>query len=572
MTAIDWLVTIGTIVLIVAYGAWRTRGVRTMEGYLRGDNDLSWTTVGLSVMATQASAITFLSTPGQGYEDGLRFVQFYLGLPIAMVLLSALIVPRYFQLRVLTAYEYLERRFDKKNRQLAALLFLVQRGLAAGITLYAPAIILSAILDWPLRWTILAMGSLVIVYTVSGGTKAVSQTQKHQMVVMLLGMVLALILVLSNLPNDVSITDALRVAAVHGKLNAIDFGLNLESRYTFWSGITGGLFVAMAYFGTDHSQVQRYLSGKSIAESRLGLLFNGILKVPMQFLILLVGVLVFVFYQFVAPPLFFDQATEKRVAQTEHAARYEQLLTDHERIFSEKRDWTIRYLNEADSGSAQTSVAQQEMVRLFAESKSVRETAKKVIAEAIPGAETKDSDYIFLTFVLAWVPIGLVGLLVAVILCAAMSSVAGELSALGACMTVDFYRRSWNTTATNHHYLVVSKGFTILFGVLAIAFASFASLLDNLIQAVNILGSLFYGTVLGMFLAGFFVRTARATPVFFAAIVSELVVLLMFFFTDVGFLWYNVTGCVTVLVLSALPFRNETTTNGGGNEQGATVG
>lgn len=572
MSALDWVVTIGTIVFIVAYGAWRTRGVRTMEGYLRGDNDLSWMTVGLSVMATQASAITFLSTPGQGYEDGLRFVQFYLGLPIAMILLSAFVVPRYFQLRVLTAYEYLERRFDKKNRQLAALLFLVQRGLAAGITLYAPAIILSAILDWPLRWTIWAMGSLVVIYTVSGGTKAVSQTQKHQMVIMLLGMVLALVLVLLNLPDDVSITHALHVAAAHGKLNAINFGFDLESRYTFWSGITGGLFVAMAYFGTDHSQVQRYLSGKSIAESRLGLLFNGILKVPMQLMILFTGVMVFVFHQFVAPPLFFDQATEKRVVQTEFAQQYEQLLADHDRIFSEKRDWTLRYLSELETDDPIAAQSQQEILRLAAESKQLRETAKKVIADAIPGAETKDSDYIFLTFVLSWVPIGLVGLLVAVILSAAMSSVAGELSALGACLTVDFYRRSWNTKASNHHYLVVSKWFTVLFGLLAIAFASFASLLDNLIQAVNILGSLFYGTVLGMFLAGFFIKKASATPVFLAAILSEIIVLCMFFFTDVGFLWYNVTGCVTVVVLAALATRNATTTNGDANGTGATVG
>ena len=551
MSALDWVVMLGTIFGIVAYGAWKTRHVATTEGYLRGDNELHWSTVGLSVMATQASAITFLSTPGQGFDDGMRFVQFYLGLPIAMVFVSAVMVPRYFRQRVFTAYELLEDRFDRKTRQLAAFLFLIQRGLAAGITIYAPAIILSTLLGWPLDATNLAIGLVVIVYTVLGGTKAVSQTQKHQMVVMLGGMVVALILVVQRLPTGVSLNDAVHVAGALGRMNVIDFSLDLNSRYTFWSGITGGLFLAMAYFGTDQSQVQRYLSGRSIAQSRLGLLFNGLLKIPMQFLILFIGVMVFVFYVFVEPPVFFNEAARQAALRTEHAPALVAVEQAHTRVFEARRDAAERYLAARDAGDAAAETdARATMVALTAEDRGLRDDARAVIAQAVPGAETKDTDYIFLGFVLGFLPAGLVGLLVAVILSAAMSSTASELSALGSTTTVDFWRRSFRPQASDAQTLRASKLFTVGWGLVAVAFATFASLLDNLIQAVNILGSLFYGAILGLFLSAFFQKSARGGGAFWAALVAEAVVLGLFFLTDIGFLWYNVVGCLGVLLLA----------------------
>lgn len=551
MSALDWTVMLATILGIVAYGAWRTRNVRTAAGFLRGDNELHWTTVGLSVMATQASAITFLSTPGQGFDDGMRFVQFYLGLPIAMVILSAVVVPRYFRLRVFTAYQLLEDRFDRKTRQLAAFLFLVQRGLAAGITIYAPAIILSTLLGWPLDATNLAIGLIVIVYTVLGGTQAVSQTQKHQMVVMLGGMVVALILVLARLPEHVSVGDAMHVAGALGRMNVIDLSFDMDSRYTLWSGLTGGLFLAMAYFGTDQSQVQRYLSGRSIAQARLGLLFNGILKIPMQFLILFIGVMVFVFYVFVQPPVFFNTPAREAAHRTALAPELERVEEAHTRVFEARRDATERFLAARDAGDVSAEgAARAEMVALTAQDKELRDEARAVIAKAVPGAETKDTDYVFLGFVLAFLPEGLVGLLVAVILSAAMSSTASELSALGTTTTVDFWQRSFRPAASDSHVLRASKLFTVAWGLLAVAFATFASLLDNLIQAVNILGSLFYGAILGLFLSAFFQKSARGGGAFWAALVAEAVVLGLFAFSDVGFLWYNVAGCGLVLLLA----------------------
>lgn len=553
MSALDWVVMLGTIFGIVAYGAWKTRNVRTVEGYLRGDNELPWYTVGLSVMATQASAITFLSTPGQGFDDGMRFVQFYLGLPIAMVILSAVVVPRYFRLRVYTAYEFLESRFDKRTRQLAAFLFLVQRGLAAGITIYAPAIILSTILGWSLNITSMAIGLVVIVYTVLGGTKAVSQTQKHQMIVMLSGMVAALVMVVVKLPDHVSFNDAVHVAGAFGRMNVVDFSFDLNNRYTFWSGLTGGLFLALAYFGTDQSQVQRYLSGRSIAQARLGLLFNGLLKVPMQFLILFIGVMVFVFYQFVEPPVFFNEAARTQAAETAYAGELAAVEAAHSDAFRAKREAVDEYVSARHAGDeALEEAARAKMQTLSGRAKELRGEAKEIIARAVPGAETRDTDYIFLSFVMKFLPIGVVGLLVAVILSAAMSSTASELSALGSTTTVDFYKRSFRPNADDAHYLRASKLFTVGWGLLAVAFATFASLLDNLIQAVNILGSLFYGTILGIFLAAFFMKRVRAAGVFWAAIISEALVLSMFFLSDVGFLWYNVVGCAGVMMLAPL--------------------
>ena len=553
MSALDWAVLFGTLAAIVLYGIWKTRGPSSMTDYVHGGYRDRWLTIGLGVMATQASAITFLSMPGQAYEDGMRFLQFYFGLPIAMVILSVAFIPRFYRLRVLTAYEYLEGRFDLKTRQLAAFLFLLQRGLSAGITIYAPAIVLSKVLGWPLNLTCVVIGGLVILYTVAGGTRAVSQTQRHQMVVMLGGMVVAFVVIVHRLPADLSFRHAVSLAGTLGKMNVVDFSPSLGNRYTFWSGLAGGGFLAMAYFGTDQSQVQRYLSGKSVTESRLGLLFNGLLKVPMQFLILFVGVMVFVFYQFNQPPLFFNESELARVAQTSRAPEMQALEAEHRVAFARKRVEVMHLAAALDAGDAPAIVDARSRVRAAAAgAEAIREKARTLIAAAVPRPEIHDGDYVFLSFVMANLPRGLIGLLLAVILCAAMSSTASELTALGGCTVVDFYRRSFRQDATDAHYLRVAKIATGIWGLLAVAFAGFASLVDNLIQAVNILGSLFYGTILGIFLAAFFFRRLRATPVFVAAIVSELLVVSLWLGTKIGFLWFNVIGCGAVLILSSL--------------------
>jgi SSS family transporter len=553
VSRLDWVVLFGTLAAIVAYGIWKTRGPSSMTDYVHGGYRDRWLTIGLGVMATQASAITFLSMPGQAYEDGMRFLQFYFGLPIAMVILSVAFIPRFYKLRVLTAYEYLEGRFDLKTRQLAAFLFLLQRGLSAGITIYAPAIVLSKVLGWPLNLTCVVIGGLVILYTVAGGTRAVSQTQRQQMVVMLGGMVVAFVVIVHKLPADLSFRHAVSLAGTLGKMNVVDFSPDLGNRYTFWSGLAGGGFLAMAYFGTDQSQVQRYLSGKSVTESRLGLLFNGLLKVPMQFLILFVGVMVFVFYQFNAPPLFFNESELARVAQTSRAPEMQALEVEHRLAFARKRVEVSRLAAALDTGDAPAIADARSRVRAAAAgTEAIREKARRLIAAAVPRPEIHDGDYVFLSFVMANLPRGLIGLLLAVILCAAMSSTASELTALGGCTVVDFYRRSFRPEATDAHYLRVAKIATGVWGLLAVAFAGFASLVDNLIQAVNILGSLFYGTILGIFLAAFFFRRLRATPVFVAAIVSELLVVGLWLGTKIGFLWFNVIGCGAVLLLSLL--------------------
>ncbi|HEX8701114.1 MAG TPA: sodium:solute symporter [Myxococcaceae bacterium] len=551
MTLLDWLVLVGTTAFIVVWGIWKTRGASSTEEYLRGNYEMRWTTIGLSVMATQASAITFLSVPGQAYEDGMRFVQFYFGLPLAMVIISAVFIPIYYRLKVLTAYEYLESRFDLKTRLLGAFLFLVQRGLASGITLYAPAIILSTLLGWPLEPTILIMGGVVILYTVSGGSKAVSQTQKQQMVVMMGGMVVAAIVIVWRLPEHVSFGRAVDVAGAYGRLNVVSFDFNFQDRYNFWSGITGGLFLSLSYFGTDQSQVGRYLSGRSITESRLGLLFNGVLKIPMQFLILFVGILVFVFYQFSTPPLLFNDSLRTRVQATEQAGEFAAIESKWTQAHTAKQAEVERYLTALDSGDSVTEATARERLKEASKATdALRKDAKAVVSRALPKAETKDSDYIFITFVKNWLPSGLFGLLIAVILAAAMSSIASELTALGATTTVDFYRRVIRRDASDRQVLFASKGFTILWGVVAIAFASFASLLDNLIQAVNILGSIFYGTVLGLFLVAFFLKHVRGNAVFIAALISQTTVVVLFLTSSIGYLWYNVIGCTLVVALS----------------------
>jgi SSS family transporter len=550
MSAIDWAVLAATVLLIVGYGAWKTRGKQTAESYLRGGHETKWHTIGLSIMATQASAITFLSMPGQAYEDGLGFVQFYFGLPVAVVILCATIVPLYYRLKVYTAYEYLESRFDLKTRLLTAFLFMLGRGLAAGLSIYAPSIILSTMLGWPLTATTLAIGVAVILYTVSGGTRAVSYTQTGQMAVMLGGMALAAVFVVLRLPADVSLRDALGIAGALGKMNVVDLSARFDTRYTLWSGLGGGMFVALAYFGTDQSQVQRYLSGASLAESRLGLLFNGLVKVPMQFLILFVGVLVFAFYQFQRPPLIFNQAEVTRV-QTRHGPEWASL----EGSYAQARDAKQRGV-EAWLASGGSAAAKEELRQADAAERDVREGAKKLVASTHPRGQPNDSDYIFISFIVKHFPAGLVGLLIAVIFCAAMSATASALNALSTTTAIDFYKRLYKPQGTEAELLFAAKGFTVFWGAAAVAFAVFASQLDNLIQAVNILGSIFYGPMLGVFLVGFFVKGVKGTAAFWATVVAQGVVVAVFAASSIGYLWYNVIGCAVVLLLApALSLR-----------------
>lgn len=553
MSILDWIVLFGTLGFIVIYGIWKTRGEKDIEGYFLGDNSMKWWTIGLSVMATQASAITFLSTPGQAYESGMGFIQFYFGLPIAMVILCITVIPIYYRLKVYTAYEYLENRFDLKTRTLAAFLFLVQRGLAAGITIYAPAIILSSILGWDLNYTIILIGVLVILYTMSGGTKAVSQTQQQQMAVIMTGMFVTFFTLIYLLPDDISFGEAVKVAGEMGKMEIVDFSFDPSDRYNFWAGITGGLFLALSYFGTDQSQVARYLTGRSITESRLGLLFNGLLKIPMQFLILFIGVMVFVFYQFNQPPVFFNQVESQKLSQSEYKEEFESMEREHTTIFQEKRV-AIRGLIEAmNSGDGENIAIQQRKIRDAEKNAAkVKNDVIKLIEKNDPIAEIKDTDYVFITFIMTYLPKGVVGLLLAVIFSAAMSSTSSELNALSSTTTIDLYRRSIKKNGDDKHYLNASKLFTVAWGMMAILFATLASLVDNLIEAVNILGSVFYGTILGIFLVAFYFKFIQSKAVFIAAVIAELIVIFCYFFTDIGYLWFNVIGCFLVISLGYL--------------------
>ncbi|MTI39837.1 sodium:solute symporter [Fulvivirga lutimaris] len=561
MSSIDWIVLFGTLIFIVSYGVWKSKGSNSMDSYIRGGNDSKWWTIGLSIMATQASAITFLSTPGQAYTDGMRFIQFYFGLPLAMIIISVFFLPIYYKLKVYTAYEYLETRFDVKTRLLAAFIFLVQRGLAAGITIYAPAIILSSLLGWRLGYTTTIIGILVIIYTVSGGTKAVSQTQKQQMAVMMGGMIVAGLLVIYSLPDNVGFVDALHVAGKMGKLNVVNFEFDLSDRYNFWSGITGAVFLFLSYFGTDQSQVQRYLSGKSLSESRLGLMMNGLLKVPMQFVILFIGAMVFVFYQFNQPPVFFNDTIRTEMATSEKAAEFEKIESQYQQSFDDKRlvvDEFVSAIHEGDEN--QIDIKANSLNELQLKSEELRSKAKAVIATALPDAETNDKDYIFMNFVMNNLPVGIIGLLFAVIFSAAMSSTSSELNALGSTTTIDFYKRKLNQKGSDAHYTKSSKLFTLAWGILAIIFASYLSLFENLIQAVNLIGSLFYPIVLGIFIVAFFVKYVKGNAVFIAALISQGLIIYTHYLNvegaaglfTMGFLWYNAFGCLLVVFISCL--------------------
>ncbi len=553
MSTPDYVVMLGTLLLIVSYGVYKTRRNKSIEDYLLGDKQLGWATIGLSVMATQASAITFLSTPGLAYESGMAFVQNYLGLPLALIVVSAVFIPMYYKLNVFTAYEYLEQRFDLKVRLLAAFIFLVQRGLAAGITIYAPAIVLSSVLHWDLTLTILLVGILVIIYTVSGGTKAVSLTQKWQMMVILLGMGIAFYTVLDNLPENVGFVDGLRLAGKAGKTEAINFRFDLSERYTFWSGITGGFFLALAYFGTDQSQVQRYLGGKSVKESRMGLMFNAVLKIPMQFFILLTGVMVFVFFQFEPHDVLFDRASMEVVQEQGSVNELAALNEAHFANHNEKRKAAHAVVEAFNSGNTELEHAEVERYRgLLDEGRLLRDEAKQVVLQADPSLSQRDSDYVFISYVLGYMPKGLIGLLLAVILSAAMSSTAGELNALGSTASIDFYKRLVKPEASPAHYVLASKLLTAFWGVLALTFALTADLFENLIEAVNILGSLFYGTVLGIFTSAFFIKRAGSGAVLMSALVAQAIVFLLFIFlsNEVSYLLYNFIACATVMLLA----------------------
>lgn len=555
MSIIDYAVMIGTLLLIVIYGTIKTRKNKNIEGYFLGDNTLKWGTIGLSVMATQASAITFLSTPGLAYESGMAFVQNYLGLPIALIVISVVFIPIYYKLKVFTAYEFLENRFDLRSRLLAAFLFLVQRGLAAGITIYAPAIVLSSVLNWNLTLTILIVGILVIIYTVSGGSKAVSLTQKWQMAVILVGMGIAFATIIYNLPSGVGLVDGLKLAGKTGKTNAINFSFDMSERYTFWSGITGGFFLALSYFGTDQSQVQRYLGGQSIRESRLGLMFNAVLKIPMQFFILLTGVLVFVFFQFQQHDILFDTTSLDRLEETSKKEQLDELRAQHFENHALKEAASYELIEAMRSGNEKDiETATIQLQNLNSHGKGLRDTAKDLVIEEFPHATQRDSDYVFISYVLNFMPIGLIGLLLAVILSAAMSSTAGELNALGSTTSVDFYKRVIKPGKSDKHYLVASKWLTAMWGVIALGFALSADLFENLIEAVNILGSIFYGTILGIFLVAFFLKFVRGKSVFIAAIIAQITVILIFWLYSehISYLYFNVIGCGVVIVLSIL--------------------
>ncbi len=553
MSALDWTILSGTLLFIVAFGVWRTRGSKDVDDYVLGGNRAKWWTVGLSVMATQASAITFLSTPGQAFHDGMGFVQFYFGLPLAMIIICLVFVPIYHHLKVYTAYEFLERRFDLKTRTLAAILFLIQRGLAAGITIFAPSIILSAVLGWDLRTLNIIIGILVIIYTVSGGTKAVNVTQKQQMFIIMLGMFMAFFFILGYLPTDISFGKALKIAGASEKLNILNFDFDASSRYTFWSGITGGMFLMLAYFGTDQSQVQRYLSGKSVRESQLGLIFNGLLKIPMQFFILLVGVMVFVFYQYNPSPLNFNPAATQSVLSSGLSAEYQKLEQAHRELEKDKKIAQDAFVSALEIKEYNTTrEAKRRILAIDQLEQNNREAARALIAEADPSVETNDKDYVFIHFILNYLPRGLIGLLLAVILSAAMSSTASELNALGTITSLDLYKRNQKEEKEPKYYVKVSRLFTLMWGVIAILVACVASLFDNLIQLVNIIGSIFYGNVLGIFLLAFFFRFVRGNSVFIAALITQAVVVIGFSFDWMSYLWLNAFGCALVILLAFL--------------------
>ena len=554
MSGFDIATLSATLIAIVFFGVWKTRNDQKLDEFLKGSSN-KWGAIGLSVMATQASAITFLSTPGLAYDSGMAFVQNYFGMPLALILIAVVFVPMYYKLELCSVYEFLEHRFDSKTRTLGSIIFLIQRGFSAGITIYAPSIILTSVLGWNMNATVVGVGLAVVIYTVTGGSHAVSLTHKYQMSVILTGMAIAFGIVVYKISGHASFSENLTIAGSLGRLNVVDFSFDIDKRYTLWSGLLGGFFLSLSYFGTDQSQAQRYMSGQSVRDSRLGLMFNALLKVPMQFMILLLGVLVFVFYQWEKPPATFlpDSMVQKIVATETDA--YRNLEGEFDVVFDRQRIALADYVDAVRSGDE----ASVEEVRARVETsgqeiRDARTNLKDHIADMAGEASMKDSDYVFIHFILNELPVGLIGLLVAVILCAAMSSTASELSALATISTVDFYQRYINKRSDDAHTKLISRIFTAIWGGLAILFALFASMVESLIEAVNIVGSLFYGTVLGLFLAAFFIKRVRANAAFVAALIAQVTVLVVYLtnFVEIGYLWYNLIACFLVIVLSLL--------------------
>ena len=560
MQQLDWIVLTVTLLFIVIYGVYKTKGSKNVEEYILGNKETPWWTVGLSVMATQASAITFLSTPGQAYHDGMGFVQFYFGLPIAMVVISMTFIPIYHRLKVFTAYEYLEQRFDLKTRSFTAILFLIQRGLGTGITIYAPAIILSSILGWNLTLLNVIIGILVMIYTFVGGTKAVNVTQKQQMFVIMSGMFITFFLILHLLPNDMTFSNAMHIAGANDKLNILDFSFDLNNRYTFWSGITGGFFLMLSYFGTDQSQVGRYLSGKSDRESQMGLIMNGFLKVPMQFFILLTGVMVFVFFQFNPVPLHFNPVNRNAIEKSVYAKDYNDLEKQLTNLSEEKKEFNLLYIDHLNQ-NYDNPILRKKLISLSEKENDLHDQAKEIITKVDEKAETNDKDYVFIYFILHYLPSGLIGLLLAVILSAAMSSSASGLTALASTTAIDIYKRNLKEEKSEKHYVNATRYFTILWGIIAILFACVGTLFENLIQLVNIVGSIFYGTVLGVFLVGFYIQYVKANAIFFSAVISQTTIFFIYYYTihiyptgqeKLGYLWLNFIGASLTIILGLL--------------------
>tara|TARA_B110000003_G_scaffold6386_1_gene6616 strand:+ start:2183 stop:3865 length:1683 start_codon:yes stop_codon:yes gene_type:complete len=551
MQLLDWIILCSTLLVIVAYGTLKTRGAKNSVEYIKGGNEAKWWTVGLSVMATQASAITFLSTPGQAFNDGMGFVQFYFGLPIAIIIICMVFIPIYHKLKVFTAYEYLESRFDLKTRTLTSVLFLIQRSLAAGITIFAPAIILSSVLGWDLTTLNIIIGLLVIIYTVSGGTKAVNYTQKYQMGVIFTGLIITFLIIIYSLPENVTFGKAIELAGANDKMKILDFSFDLENRYTVWSGILGGTFLMLSYFGTDQSQVQRYLSGKSLKEMQMGMIFNGILKIPMQFFILFIGVMVFIFYQFNPSPLNFNPQAEITISSSEKANEYSKLEKSLDNVYFLKSKATNDFLDNKNKAKSLLEIKE-----LNQKEKEIRDKAKKIINEvsnnSLNRIESNDKDYVFISFILNNLPKGLIGLLIAVILSAAMSSTASELNALATTSTIDLYNRNKKDKSSEIETVNTTKIFTVFWGLFAIGIACVAYLADNLIQLVNIIGSLFYGNVLGIFLIAFFIKYIKSNAVFYGAIITQLIVLSVWYNDYMPYLWLNVLGVFTVVIVSYL--------------------
>jgi len=541
MTTLDWIVLFGWLAFLVSYGLWRGRGSNSVNQFLLAGKTMPWYAMGLSIMATQASAITFISTTGQAYVDGMRFVQFYFGLPVAMVILSATAVPIFHRAKVYTAYEYLEQRFDAKTRSLVTIIFLVGRGLGAGIALAAPSIVMSVVLGWPYYVTTLVMGGLIILYTTLGGIKAVTYADVQQMMMIMGALILALVIAVWKLPHDVSFLDAVRIAGAAGRLNAVDTHFDPNSRYNLWSGLIGSTFLMLAYFGTDQSQVQRYLTGKSIGQSRLGLLLNAMAKVPVQFFILFIGAMVFVFFVFERPPLLFQPVELKRLEQSAEfrglEGRYRQALDERE----------VAARKVKDGGAGEEFRAAQQKVN------AVRDEAGKLSSDS-------DTNYIFLSFVTRYLPRGLVGLILGVIFTAAMSASSGEINSLATVSMIDVYQRHFHRQGSDRHFLMASRVATVFWGLYAVAFANFAQGFGALIEAVNQVGSLFYGSMLGVFVVAFFMKRAGGTAAFWGVLAGQATTFAVARFTPIAYLWYNLIGCVVVLavawVITALARRD----------------